>query len=115
VRELDAIPLDGCPFLDETVFFHRPTGTLLGADLLISACARDHWSWRWAGRLTGRYDKIGAPPDVRAKTKPSDAAARSIDRLAALPLKRILVAHADAIEDRPAEKLVDAWRFARPG
>jgi hypothetical protein len=52
---------------------------------------------------------------VRAKTKPNDAAARSIDRLAALPLKRLLVAHADTIEDRPSEKLLDAWRFVRAG
>jgi len=52
VKGLDAIPLDGCPFLDETVFFHRPTRSLIGADILISACARDHWSWRWAARLT---------------------------------------------------------------
>jgi hypothetical protein len=115
VKELDAIPLDGCPFLDETVFFHRPTGSLIGADVVISACARDHWSWRWAARLTGRYDKVRTPPDVRAKTRPNDAAARSIDRMAALPLKRLLVAHSDPIEDRPSEKLLDAWRFVRVG
>jgi hypothetical protein len=78
VKVLDAIPLDGCAFLDETVFFHRPTGSLIGADLVISACARDHWSWRWAARLTGCYDKVRTPPDVRAKTTANDAAARSI-------------------------------------
>jgi hypothetical protein len=50
------------------------------ADVVISACARDHWSWRWAARLTGCYDKVRTPPDVRAKTTPNDAAARSIDR-----------------------------------
>jgi hypothetical protein len=113
--ELDAIPLDGCPFLDETVFFHRPTGSLLGADVVISGCARDHWSWRWAGRLTGCHEKVRTPPDVRAKTRPNDAAARSIDRMAALPLKRLLPAHADPIEGRPAERLLDAWRFVRGG
>jgi hypothetical protein len=115
VKELDAIPLEGCPFLDETVFFHRPTGSLIGTDLLISACARDHWSWRWSARLTGRYEKIRTPPDVQWKTKPNDAVARSIDRLAALPLQRILVAHADTIEDRPAEKLLEAWSELRAG
>ena len=101
--------------VDETVFFHRPTGSLIGADIVISACARDHWSWRWAARLTGCYERVRMPPDVRAKTTPNDAAARSIDRMAALPLKRLLVAHSDAIEDRPSEKLLDAWRFVRAG
>jgi hypothetical protein len=66
-------------------------------------------------RLTGCYDKVRTPPDVRAKTTPNDAAARSIDRMAALPLKRLLVAHADTIEDRPTEKLLDAWHFVRAG
>jgi hypothetical protein len=113
VKELDAIPLEGCPFLDETVLFHRPTGSLIGADIVISACARDHWSWRWAARVTGSYDRVRTPPDVRMKTKPNDATARSIDRMAALPLQRLLVAHTDAIEDRPSEKLLDAWRFVR--
>jgi hypothetical protein len=46
IPELTAIPLDGVPFLDETVFFHRPSGSLIGADLLMCACARDHWTWR---------------------------------------------------------------------
>lgn len=115
VKELDAIPLAGCTFLDETVFFHRPTGSLIGADLAISACARDHFSWRWAARVTGCYEKVRTPPDARAKTPPNDATARAIDRMAALPLQRLLVAHADTIEDRPSEKLLDAWRFVRAG
>ncbi|MFL5307842.1 MAG: DUF4336 domain-containing protein [Polyangia bacterium] len=113
VKELEALPLDGCPFLDETVFFHRPTGSLIGADLAIRASARDHWTWRWVARLTGCYEKLRAPPDVRAKTKRNEAAATAIDRMAALPMKRLLVAHSETIEDRPAEKLVEAWRFVR--
>lgn len=115
VKELEVIPLEGCPFLDETVLFHRPTGSLVGADILISACARDHWSWRWAARLTGLYEKTGAPPDVRHKTEPNDDAKRSIDRMASLPLERLLVAHSDPIEDRPAERLLDGWSFVRRG
>jgi len=114
VKEIDVIPFDGCPFLDETVLFHRPTGSLIGADIVMSACARDHFTWRWVAKVTGDFDKVRPPPDVRMKTKPNDAAARSIDRMAALPLKRILVAHTDPIEDRPSEKLLDAWRFVRP-
>jgi hypothetical protein len=115
VKELDAIPLDGCPFLDETVFFHRPTGSLIGADLVLCASARDHWTWRWAARITGCYEKVQPPPDVRAKTRPNDAAARSIDRMAALPLQRLLVAHADTIDHRPSQTLLDAWSFVRGG
>ena len=33
------MPLAGVPFLDETVLYHRPTRTLLGADVVLTADA----------------------------------------------------------------------------
>lgn len=112
--ELTPFELGGVPFLDETVFFHAASGSLIAADLLISACARDHWTWRAAARLFGRYEKVATPPDVRMKTRASAAAAESIARIGALPIERILVAHADPITYRPAQTLDEAWRFATP-
>jgi len=112
--ELIAIHLGGVPFLDETVFFHAASGSLIAADLLICASARDHWTWRMAARLWGRYGKVRTPPDVRMKTRVSTAAAGSIARLSALPLERILVAHGDPITDDPARQLAEAWAFAVP-
>lgn len=112
--EMTSIPLKGVPFLDETAFFHAPSGSLIAADMLMSACARDHWTWRMAARITGRYQKTRTPPDVRVHTRASVAVAESIAAMRALPLRRILVAHADPITDRPIEQLTDAWRFAIP-
>ncbi len=112
--ELTPIQLRGVPFLDETVFFHRPSGSLIAADLLISACARDHWTWRIPARILGRYEKARTPPDVRLYTRASHAVAESIAQMSALPLERILVAHADPITDGPAQQLAEAWRFGVP-
>ena len=112
---IDQRYLAGVPFLDETVFFHRPTGTLIAADLVLSAGPSDHFTWRTAARLTGCYGRVAVPPDVRKKTKASKLAADAIDALLALPVQRLLVAHADPIEDRPLEQLAEAWRFVRPG
>lgn len=112
VPDFDAIKVDGCPFLDETVLFHRPTGSLIGADLVISAGEKDHFTWRWAARITGCYGNVRVPPDVRPKTPRNDATARAIDRMTSLPLERILVAHCDPIVDRPAAQLAAAWQFA---
>jgi len=39
VPEFDALPLAGVPFWDETVLYHRPTQTLIGADIVCSAGA----------------------------------------------------------------------------
>lgn len=112
--ELIPVQLGGVPFLDETVFFHPASGSLIAADLLISACARDHWSWRIAARIWGRYGKVRTPPDVRMHTRASTAVAESIAQMRALPLQRILVAHADPITDRPVQQLAEAWNFAIP-
>lgn len=112
--ELTSIPLNGVPFLDETVFFHPASGSLIAADLVMSGCAKDHWTWRFAARILGRYGKIGTPPDVRVLTRASAAVAESIAQLRALPLQRILVAHADPITERPVEQLARAWDFAIP-
>lgn len=114
-KELVPVHLGGVPFLDETVFLHAPTGTLIAADLLISACARDHWSWRWASRIVGRWQKVGVPPDVQKELKPSEALQASVAAIAALPIQRILVAHADPITERPVEQLLAAWTTAVPG
>jgi hypothetical protein len=112
IPDLAAIPLEGVPFLDETTFFHRPSGSLIAADLLMCACARDHWTWRLAARLTNRYQKAKTPPDVYVHTRPSKLLNESLDRMLALPIEQILVAHADPITDRPAQQLAEAWQFA---
>jgi len=109
--ELSVHPLGGVPFLDETVLFHRPTGTLIGTDLVMSACAKDHWTWRWSARLFGVWGKVRTPPDVKWKTPANDETKRSIEEMLALPIERIVVAHADPIEERPKDHLAEAWRF----
>jgi hypothetical protein len=65
-----------------------------------------------AARIWGRYEKVRTPPDVRMKTRANTAVAESIAQMRALPLQRILVAHADPITDRPVEQLAEAWSFA---
>ena len=110
VPELEALPLDGVPFLDETVLYHRPTQTLLGADVVLSACAKDHWTWRFAARVVGCYERLRVPPDVKKKVPDKAAAARSIRTMLDRPAKRLVVAHADVIEDGCRDRLAEAWR-----
>jgi hypothetical protein len=108
--EVELLPLAAVPFLDETVLYHRPTQTLLGADVAICACARDHWTWRFAGRITGNYDRLRVPPDVRKKLPDRAATARSVHAMLARPFVRLVVAHADVIEADCREQLARAWR-----
>jgi hypothetical protein len=108
--ELEALPLDGVPFLDETVLFHRPTRTLLGVDIVLCAHAADHWTWRWAARVVGCYERLRVPPDVKKKIADKGAAARSVAGILARPAERLIVAHADIVEAGWRDQLAEAWR-----
>ncbi len=110
IPEVEALPLLGVPFLDETVLFHRPTQTLLGADLVLSADAVDHWTWRWAARATGCFGRLRVPPDVRKKIVDRPAAGRSIGAMLARPARRLIVAHAGVVEADCRDQLAAAWR-----
>ncbi len=110
VPEVETLPLDGVPFLDETVLYHRPTQTLLGADLVLCAHADDHFTWRWAARVVGCYERLRVPPDVKNKLPDRTATARSIHAMLERPARRLIVAHADIVEDGCRDCLAEAWR-----
>jgi hypothetical protein len=109
--ELALIPLEGVPFLDETLLYHRPTQTLFGADVVLRADETDHWSWRFAARLTGCYKRLSVPPDVRKKVADKAAAARSLEAMKEFPVQRLVVAHGAVIDEAPVPRLLEAWRL----
>ncbi len=110
LAEFEVLPLEGVPFLDETVLYHRPTQTLLGADLALAAGPDDHWTWRWAARATGCYERLRVPPDVRATKMDRAAAARSLRAMLDRPARRLVVGHADVVEEGCVDRLAEAWR-----
>ncbi|HET9960513.1 MAG TPA: DUF4336 domain-containing protein [Polyangiaceae bacterium] len=111
IPEFEALPLAGVPFLDETVLYHRPTRTLIGADLVCSAGVGDHFTWRLAGRLTGCYQRVRVPPDARRKLADKAAAARSLKAMMQRPCERLIMGHGDIIEQGCRDQLAQAWRL----
>lgn len=111
VPELEALPLQGVPFWDETVLYHRPTQTLLGADIVCSAHAEDHWTWRCGARLTGCYERVRVPPDARKKIEDKTAAARSFHAMLERPAERLIIGHGEVIEKDCRDHLARAWRL----
>jgi hypothetical protein len=111
VPEFEVLPLQSVPFLDETVLYHRPTKTLLGADIVIGAGANDHWTWRWAARITGCYERVRVPPDVRKKIQDKAAVARSLRAMLERPAQRLIVGHAAVIGEGCRDHLAQAWRL----
>jgi hypothetical protein len=115
VPEFALFRLEGVPFLDETLFYHRPTETLFGADVVLRADDDDHWSWRLAARITGCWKRVRVPPDVKNKVADKQAASRSLQALHGLAIKRLIVAHGEIPSDAPLAQLVEAWRLVGVG
>jgi hypothetical protein len=111
VPEFEALPLAGVPFWDETVLYHRPTQTLLGADIVCSASANDHFTWRLGARLTGCYEQVRVPPDARKKLDDKAATARSLRAMLQRPAERLIIGHGDIIAEGCHDHLAHAWRL----
>ena len=111
VPEFDAMPLAGVPFWDETVLYHRPTQSLLGADIVCSAGVNDHFTWRFGARITGCYERVRVPPDARKKLEDKAAAARSLLLMLQRPAERLIIGHGDIIEHGWRDQLARAWRL----
>ncbi len=75
------------------------------------AGATDHWTCRVAARITGFYDRVRVPPDVRKKIPDKIAAARSIQAMLQRPAQRLIVGHADVIAEGCLDRLAQAWRL----
>ncbi len=115
VPEFELLPLSGVPFWDETVLYHRPTQTLLGADIVCWANGNDHWSWRFGARVTGCWERVRMPPDARKKIVDRSAVARSIQAMLDRPAQRLIVGHGDVIEGDWRDRLASAYRLEGVG
>jgi hypothetical protein len=93
------------------VLYNRTTQTQLGADIVCSAGASDHFTWRLGARLTGCYGRGRVPPDARKKLESKAAVARSLRAMLQRPAERLIIGHGDIIEQGCHEKLAQAFRL----
>lgn len=94
--EFDQVLVRGNPLRNEVVFFHRPTRTLIVADLL--ECFHDDAPLpiRLFAKMSGLYERVGPPPDLRLAHR--GALRDSIERIAAWDFVRIVLAHGEIVE-----------------
>jgi hypothetical protein len=61
--------------------------------------------------MTGCYERLRVPPDVRMKIADKAAAARSIHALLERPAQRLIIGHGDIIEEGCGDRFAQAWRL----
>ncbi len=99
--ELEHFGFEGIPAGDESVWFHRPSATLIVTDLVQWMRGPLAWPTRAYAVLTGVSRAPAVPLTVRALVRDRAAAERSARRLLQWPFARVLLAH-DAIITRDA-------------
>lgn len=94
---VDELPIDGFR-LDECALFHRPSRTLVVADLLHNVGRPQHRWTKLYTRTMGFYDRIALSRVIRwTGFRDKVAGRRSLDRLLQLPFDRLIVGHGKPI------------------
>ena len=96
-RTLRPLTIGGC-MLNETVFLHEPSGTVISSDLTENFTSCDHWPTRMYLKAAGIYQTIGWSKPLRMLYRDHEQARRDIDRLLAWDFDRVIIAHGDVIE-----------------
>lgn len=99
----------GMPLINETVWFHARSGTLILTDVC-QWWRGDALPWQaalWA-RLTRVRGGVGVPLHVRAMVRDAEAAAASARQILSWPIRRISLAHDALIDVRAQEQLAMA-------
>lgn len=115
-RDLDQCLVSGRFFLDEVVFLHRASGTLILTDL----CEEGNDEWPFASRLVARlggiYQRHGPPRDMKwslGRDKP--ALRRAVERILSWDFDRMILAHGRLVETGARQLFERAYAFARRG
>ncbi|MGF1510320.1 MAG: DUF4336 domain-containing protein [Myxococcota bacterium] len=114
---IDQLMFRGSRVLEEVVFFHRPSRTLLLTDLIVNF-ERDKVEGRWLWkllRLAGVTDPDGTTPlELRTTVLGRRSMARAcFERMRAWNPERVILAHGRWYAERGTEELDRAFRWLR--
>ncbi len=108
---IDQVLLDGFPFANEVVFFHRPSATLIASDLAFNIGASSPRLTRIAFRLAGTYERLSPTLLERILVRDRPAFRDSLERILDWPFDRVVVAHGDVCESGGREELTHGYAW----
>jgi hypothetical protein len=111
-NDLETTFLDGA-MLNETVFLHRPSRSLIVADAVENFDTSSHWPTRTYLKVAGIHGKPGVSRSLRPFFRDKKLARRSIDEILTWDFDRIVLAHGDIIESGGNDALREAYRWLK--
>lgn len=114
--DLDELPIDGF-LLHESVLYHRPSRTLVVADLVHNVGRPEHTWTRLYARANGFCERVALSRMIRwTAFRDRPAARRSLDAVLARPFDRLVVGHGAPLttDAHAALAAAYAWLPAAP-
>lgn len=111
---IELYSMGGMPKLGETVALHRPSGTLVVADLVFNMRS-------WRGALTGltlgimgTRGKLAKSRLINMATKDKPALRQSVEHIVAWPFDRLICAHGEVVESGARAQLAAIFDVPLP-
>ncbi|MBW1876524.1 MAG: DUF4336 domain-containing protein [Deltaproteobacteria bacterium] len=110
--DLDTLTIEGT-LLNETIFWHKPSGTLVTADLIENFESADDWWTRLYLKAGGIHGKIGLSRMLRLAFRDRKKARRDIDQVLGWGFDRIVLAHGNPIGSNGVDALRETYAWLR--
>lgn len=106
--QLQCLHVDGIPMLQESMWFHPASGSLIATDIL--QCWQGPLSLpvRLYLGLTGGHERLTVPRTVRLLVKDKAALRASIEPIENWPVQRVILLHNSVIDSQPRQRLREA-------
>ena len=106
--EFRPLHIRGVPKLDEVVFLHAPTQTLVVTDYFFNIRECQGWLTPWVLRMTGTYRRFAQSRLWRWVLEDRPLAQTSAEELLAWRFQRIVPAHGEVVSDNAHEQAENA-------
>jgi hypothetical protein len=110
---VDVVPIHGAPALEEHVFFHRATRTLVATELVFNVLHPRGVTAHVVLFAVGCHGRLAQSRAWRFFVKDRPAASRSVEEVLSLPISTLVVAHGEIVRTDAHAKLAEALRWLR--
>lgn len=109
--QIEVLPWRGAPMLNEVVFFHRPSRTLVLTDMAHNVGPDAAAFTRFFFRLFGGYGRLSTSLPERMANRDRPAARRTVDTILQWDFQRVIMAHGQVVESNGAQALREAYAW----
>jgi len=113
-KDLDQLIFGGSFVMQEVVFFHHASRTLLLADLMEHFCSDQPFFMRLLMRFFGMYNRAITPPDWRMTFWRKKKARAALERMLDWNPEQIILAHGRMIETDGKNALMRSFSWLKP-